>query len=49
MPTGYEDIDNMNNQASQLYDQQMQEQRNIITYQEMFQIFINLIYLILIL
>lgn len=30
MPTGYEDIDNLNNQASQLYDAQMQEQKNII-------------------
>ena len=30
MPTGYEDIDNLNNQASQLYDEQMNQQRNII-------------------
>ena len=33
MPTGYEDIDNLNNQASQLYDEQMNLQRNIINTQ----------------
>lgn len=30
MQTGYEDIDNLNNQASQLYDEQMKQQQNII-------------------
>lgn len=30
MPTGYEDIDNLNNQVSQLYDEQMKQQENII-------------------
>lgn len=30
MPTGYEDIDNLTNQTNQLYDQQMEQQRNII-------------------
>lgn len=30
MPTGYEDIDNLTNQTSQLYDQQMEQQRNIV-------------------
>lgn len=30
MPTEYEDINNLNNQVSQLYDKQMQEQQNII-------------------
>lgn len=33
MPTGYEDIDNLNNQASQLYDEQMNQQKNIINTQ----------------
>lgn len=29
MPTGYEDIDNLQNQTNQLYDQQMEQQRKI--------------------
>jgi len=30
MATGYEDIDNLNNQVNQLYDNQMEQQKNII-------------------
>lgn len=30
MPTGYEEIDNLNNQASQMYDEQMKQQQNMI-------------------
>ena len=30
MATGYEDIDNLNNQVNQLYDQQMEQQKNIV-------------------
>lgn len=30
MQTGYEDIDNLNSQTSQLYDEQMKQQQNII-------------------
>lgn len=30
MSTGYEEIDNLNNQASQMYDEQMKQQQNMI-------------------
>lgn len=30
MPTGYDDIDNLNNQTNQLYDEQLKQQQNII-------------------
>lgn len=30
MPTGYEEIDNLNNQVNQLYDKQLEQQQNIV-------------------
>lgn len=30
MPTGYEDLDNLNNQTNQLYEEQMKQQENMI-------------------